>query len=41
MKKIFSTLLILCMVLTSLSVGVSASYTAPTEDANYNTFTFD
>ena len=41
MKKIFSALLILSMVLTSLSVGVSASYTAPTADANYNTFTFD
>ena len=40
MKKFFSTLLILCMVLTSLSVGVNASYTAPTEDANYNTITF-
>ena len=41
MKKIFSALLTLTMVLTSLSVGVSASYTAPTADANYNTFTFD
>jgi len=40
MKKIFSTLLILCMVLTSMSVGVSASYTAPTAEANYNTITF-
>lgn len=38
MKKIFSALLILCMVFTSLSVAVSASYT---KTENKNTFTFD
>lgn len=41
MRKIFSIFLLVCVVLTSLSVSVSASYTAPTTDANYNTFTFD
>jgi len=41
MKRFFGAFLIICMVLTSMSVGVSADYTAPTEEANYNTYKFE
>ena len=41
MKKFFSALLILCMVFTSLSVGVSATYTKPVDPIKYNSFLFD